>query len=182
MWWMANRRLSDHLTTMKMWVVLGMPVTPLGMAGTMNPVKIDHSFSADIAISSLTAAQKQPMQQSEALMKAISLAVDSKPEEHHGCISHRCALIFTTPDQHQIATFSKSSATAQLLQSGPSVDTRPFLLINKHTSSQWKVHRQNNQVVMWATKKRPPLPKRVWCQVKRRMLITLLVGQSKWWW
>ena len=53
-------------------------------------------------------------------------------EEHHGCISHRCTLSSTSPDQQQIATSSKSSATTQQqLQSGPSVDTRPV-------QSSWK--------------------------------------------
>ena len=41
------------------------------------------------------------------------LAVDSKPEDHHGCISHRCAISSTTPDQQQMATSSKNSATTQ---------------------------------------------------------------------
>ena len=44
-----------------------------------------------------------------------------------------------------------------------------FLEINKQTCSQRKMHRQNNQVLMWATKKLPYLPKRLWCQVKRMM-------------
>ena len=41
------------------------------------------------------------------------LAVDSKPEDHHGCISHSCAISSTTPDQQQMATSSKNSATTQ---------------------------------------------------------------------
>ena len=49
------------------------------------------------------------------------LAVDSKPEDHHGCISHRCAISSTTPDQQQIATSSKNPATTQ-----QQVDTRPL--------------------------------------------------------
>ena len=54
------------------------------------------------------------------------LAVDLKPEDHHGCISHRCALSSTTPDQQQMATSSKNySATTE-------VDTRPL-------RSSWKL-------------------------------------------
>ena len=60
-------------------------------------------------------------------MRPISLAVDSKLEGHHGCISHKCTLSYTTPDQQQIATSSKSCGTTkQQLQSGPSVATHPL--------------------------------------------------------
>ena len=75
-----------------------------------------------LSFTSLTAAQTQPLKrqedysnyidESDALMKAISLAVDSKPEGHHGCISHNCALSSTSPDQQQ---FSTSSNALQLL-------------------------------------------------------------------
>ena len=90
-----------------------------------------------LPFTSLTAAQKQPVQQqeynykaeSEALMKAISLAVDSKLEEHHGCISNKCALSSATPDQHQIVTSSKSSATTA---EWPSI--AEFLEMNKQTN------------------------------------------------
>ena len=50
---------------------------------------------------------------SEALIIAISIAVDSKPEEHYNCISHIYALSSTSPDQQQIDTSSKSSVTTQ---------------------------------------------------------------------
>ena len=63
----------------------------------------------------------------KALMKVIALAVDSKPGEHHSCFSHRYALSSASPDQQQIATFSKSSATTQQQrQSSHSVDTHPL--------------------------------------------------------
>ena len=63
----------------------------------------------------------------KALMKVIALAVDSKPEEQHSCFSHRYAFSSASPDQQQIATFSKSSATTQQQrQSSHSVDTHPL--------------------------------------------------------
>ena len=111
-----------------------------------------------LPFTSLTAAQKQPVQQqeynykaeSEALMKAISLAVDSKLEEHHGCISNKCALSSATPDQHQIVTSSKSSATTQQqLQSGPSVDTRPLRSSWKLTSQQARKGRYTDRTTRW---------------------------------
>ena len=50
---------------------------------------------------------------SEALIIAISIAVDSKLEEHYNCISHIYALSSTSPDQQQIYISSKSSVTTQ---------------------------------------------------------------------
>ena len=81
--------------------------------------------------------------ESEGLMKAISLAVDSKPEEHHDCISHRSS---TSPVQQQLVTSSKSSATIQQqLQMDPPLDTRPFWSSGKSTSRQARKERCTNR-------------------------------------
>ena len=88
-----------------------------------------------LPFTSLAAAQKQPVQQQEDTKQLQSRGIDDgnhfycglTTEEHHGCISHWCALSSTNSDQQHIATSSKSSAiTQQQMQSGPSVDTRPL--------------------------------------------------------
>jgi len=56
------------------------------------------------------------------------------------------------------------------------VDINPT---NKQTCLQGKVHRQSNQTLMWATKKRHPLSKRSWDQLSEIMSITFLAGQRK---
>jgi len=70
-----------------------------------------------------------------------------------------------------------SATTQQQLQSDPSVDTRE---LRQADTLAKQVHKQSNQVLMCATKKRPPLPKSLWFQVKRRVPTIFLVGQSKW--
>ena len=73
-------------------------------------------------------------------------------EEHHGCMSHWCALISTSPDQQQIATSGKnySATTAEWPFNGYPPNAE-FLEINKQTRLQSKVHKQSNQMLMWAT-------------------------------
>ena len=68
--------------------------------------------STDTVIEATRRHYSNYIDESDALMKAISLAVDSKPEGHHGCISHNCVLSSTSPDQQQ---FSTSSNALQLL-------------------------------------------------------------------
>ena len=66
-------------------------------------------------------------------------------EEHHGCISHWCALSSTSPNQQHITSSSKCSATTQQqLQSGPSVDTRPLRSSWKWTSRHARKARCTN--------------------------------------
>ena len=54
--------------------------------------------STDTVIEATRRHYSNYIDESDALMKAISLAVDSKPEGHHGCISHNCALSSTSPE------------------------------------------------------------------------------------
>ena len=63
-----------------------------------------------------------------------------------------------------LAKLCNYSATAEWSFSGHS-PIEEFLESSKQTNSQRKV-------LMWATEKMPPLPKRVWCQVKRMMPTT----------
>ena len=102
-------------------------------------------------------------------MMDISLVVDSQ-QKSIMAVFLTDALSVLQAKQH-IATSSKSCATTlQQLQSCPSVDTHPVRSSN--------VHKQSNQVIMWATEKMQSLPKLSWWQVKRKMPTTFLVGQS----
>ena len=67
-----------------------------------------HKGSTQTAIAATRRHYSNYNEELEALLKAISLDVDSKPKEHHDCISHRCVLGYTNPDQQHIATPSNA--------------------------------------------------------------------------
>ena len=162
---------------------------------TIRPI---HDCGLVLPFTSLAAAQKQPGPQhcinysnysnykaeSETLMKAISLVENLKQKSSMAVVlTNRLSVIQVLTNNilpHLAKALQLLSNHCWLsLQRYP--HSAEFLEMNKQTSSRSKVHKQSNQVLMWATKKRP-ISKRLWVHLKSRMPTTVLVGQSKWYW